>query len=100
MAHRYHIKNYMGVAFFIKSGFVKSPFESLSLTLIESFPEKAHIMLEKIQARLGSGTLEKALDKLDVDREYFLKVLMPNEHGYLVSLHNNFRGYNVHKEKI
>ena len=24
---------------------------------------------------------------------------MPNESGYLISLHNNFRGYNVHKEK-
>ena len=24
---------------------------------------------------------------------------MPNKNGLLISLHNNFRGYNVHKEK-
>ena len=27
------------------------------------------------------------------------RVLMPNKNGMLISLHNNFRGYNVNKEK-
>ena len=36
---------------------------------------------------------------LDKEREIFLDILLPNKNGMLISLHNNFRGYNVHKEK-
>ena len=100
MALKYHIKNYMGVAFFIKSETREIPFESTIIDPNRIFSRKgSYYALRKFKPDWAPGTLEKALDKLDVDREYFLKVLMPNEHGYLVSLHNNFRGYNVHKEK-
>ena len=40
-----------------------------------------------------------ALDILDGEREEFLNAILPSESGYLISLHNNFRGYNVYKEK-
>ncbi|MBI86511.1 MAG: hypothetical protein CMG63_00375 [Candidatus Marinimicrobia bacterium] len=100
MALEYHIKKYSGVAFFIDSETREVPFESTIIDPNRIFSRKgSYYALRKFKPDWAPGTLKKALDKLDADREYFLNVLMPNESGYLISLHNNFRGYNVHKEK-
>ena len=55
--------------------------------------------MRKFKPDWPPGNLKRALDILDGEREEFLNALMPGESGYLISLHNNFRGYNVYKEK-
>ena len=100
MALEYHIKKHQGIAFFIESETREIPFESTIIDPNRIFSRKgSYHALKKFKPDWASGTLKIALDKLDEDREHFLNVLMPDESGYLISLHNNFRGYNVHKEK-
>ena len=55
--------------------------------------------LRKFKPGWAPGTLKKALDEIDNEREEFLNILMPAKGGLLISLHNNFRGYNIYKEK-
>ena len=100
MALEYHIKKYQGIAFFIDSETREIPFQSTIIDPNRIFSRKgSYHALRKFKPHWPPGTLKKALDMLDVERKEFLNVLMPDESGYLVSLHNNFRGYNVYKEK-
>ena len=55
--------------------------------------------LRKFKPDWEPGTLKEALDIIDVERDVFLDILMPSKSGVLISVHNNFRGYNVHMEK-
>ena len=100
MALEYHIKKYQGVAFFIDSETREVPFQSTIIDPNRIFSRKgSYHALRKFKPDWPPGTLKKALDILDGEREEFLNILMPAEPGYLISLHNNFRGYNVYKEK-
>jgi len=100
MALEYHIKKYQGIAFFIDSETREIPFQSTIIDPNRIFSRKgSYHALRKFKPDWPPGNLKRALDILDGEREKFLSALMPGESGYLISLHNNFRGYNVYKEK-
>ena len=100
MALEYHIGLYDGLAFFIESETREIPFKSTIVDPNRIFSrDGAYYALRKFKPGWQPGTLKMALDEIDKERESFLDILMPNKNGLLISLHNNFRGYNVHKEK-
>ena len=100
MALEYHISLYNGLAFFIESETREIPFKSTIVDPNRIFSrDGAYYALRKFKPGWQPGTLKMALDEIDRERESFLDILMPNKNGLLISLHNNFRGYNVHKEK-
>ena len=100
MALEYHMKKYQGIAFFIDNETREIPFQSTIIDPNRIFSRRgSYHALRKFKPDWSPGSLKKALDILDREREEFLNVLMPSESGYIISLHNNFRGYNVHKEK-
>ena len=100
MALEYHIGLYNGLAFFIESETREIPFKSTIVDPNRIFSrDGAYYALRKFKPGWQPGTLKMALDEIDRARESFLDILMPNKNGLLISLHNNFRGYNVHKEK-
>ena len=100
MALEYHIGLYNGLAFFIESETREIPFKSTIVDPNRIFSrDGAYYALRKFKPGWQPGTLKMALDEIDKERESFLDILMPNKNGLLISLHNNFRGYNVHKEK-
>ena len=100
MALEYHIDRYGGIAFFIESKTREIPFESTMIDPNRIFSRKGtYHALRKFKPDWQPGTLKKALDIIDVERDAFLDILMPSKSGVLISVHNNFRGYNVHMEK-
>ena len=100
MALEYHIGLYDGLAFFIESETREIPFKSTIVDPNRIFSrDGAYYALRKFKPGWQPGTLKMASDEIDRERESFLDILMPNKNGLLISLHNNFRGYNVHKEK-
>ena len=100
MALEYHIDLYGGIAFFIDSRTREIPFESTMIDPNRIFSRKGtYHALRKFKPDWHPGTLKKALDIIDIERDAFLDILMPSKRGVLISVHNNFRGYNVHMEK-
>ena len=100
MALEYHIDRYGGIAFFIESRTREIPYESTMIDPNRIFSRKGtYHALRKFKPDWQPGTLKKALDIIDVERDAFLDILMPSKSGVLISVHNNFRGYNVHMEK-
>ena len=99
-ALEYHIDRYGGIAFFIESKTREIPFKSTMIDPNRIFSRKGtYHALRKFKPDWQPGTLKEALDIIDVERDSFLDVLMPSKSGVLISVHNNFRGYNVHMEK-
>ena len=100
MALEYHMQYYSGLAFFIKSKTREVPFKSTIIDPNRIFSRKgSYHALRKFKPDWPPGSLKMALDILDGEREEFLNAILPSGSGYLISLHNNFRGYNVYKEK-
>ena len=100
MALEYHIDRFGGIGFFIESKTREIPFESTMIDPNRIFSRKGtYHALRKFKPDWQPGTLKKALDFIDVERDAFLDILMPSKSGVLISVHNNFRGYNVHMEK-
>ena len=100
MALEYHIDRHGGIAFFIESKTREIPFKSTMIDPNRIFSRKGtYHALRKFKPDWQPGTLKKALDIIDVERDAFLDILMPSKRGVLISVHNNFRGYNVHMEK-
>ena len=100
MALKHHIKKYQGIAFFIASKTREVPFKKTIIDPNRIFSRNgAYHALRKFKPDWGSLVLEQTLDELDEERKVFLDILMPARGGKLISVHNNFRGYNVHKEK-
>ena len=58
----------------------------------------AYHALKKFKPNWEPNSLKDALDEIEIERERFLKSIMPLKNGVLVSVHNNFRGYNVKSE--
>ena len=100
MALEHHIKKYSGLAFFIDNESREVPYKSTIVDPNRIFSRNgSYHALRKFKPGWAPGTLKKALDEIDDEREDFLNILMPAKDGLLISLHNNFRGYNVYKEK-
>ena len=100
MALEHHVNRYGGIAFFIQSKTREIPFESTMIDPNRIFSRKGtYHALRKFKPDWQSGSLKKALDNIDIERDTFLDILMPSKSGVLISVHNNFRGYNVHMEK-
>ena len=100
MALEYHIDRFGGIGFFIESKTREIPFESTMIDPNRIFSRKGtYHALRKFKPDWQPGTLKKALDIIDAERNTFLDILMPSKRGVLISVHNNFRGYNVHIEK-
>ena len=100
MALRYHIQNYNGIAFFIDNKTREIPYKSTIVDPNRIFSRNGtYHALRKFQPGWAPGSLKKALDEIDLEREAFLNILMPPKGGLLIALHNNFRGYNVMDEE-
>ena len=99
MALEYHMKHYSGLAFFIKNKKREIPFQSTIIDPNRIFSrDGAYHALRKFQPNWSPEDLKDALDKIENDKKIFLDILMPIQNGLLISVHNNFRGYNVYKE--
>ena len=100
IALEHHVHHYGGIAFFIESKTREIPFESTMIDPNRIFSRKgAYHALRKFKPNWQSGALKRALDRIDNERDAFLEILMPSKDGVLISVHNNFRGYNVNSEK-
>ena len=100
MALEYHMQYYSGLAFFIKSKTREVPFKSTIIDPNRIFSRAgAYKALRKFKPDWSKRSLQNALDVIDNDRKLFLDAIMPRENALLISVHNNFRGYNVHREK-
>ena len=100
MALEYHMQYYSGLAFFIKSKTREVPFKSTIIDPNRIFSRAgAYKALRKFKPDWSKSSLQNALDVIEDDRKLFLEAIMPRENALLISVHNNFRGYNVHREK-
>ena len=100
MALEYHMQYYSGLAFFIKSKTREVPFKSTIIDPNRIFSRAgAYKALRKFKPDWSKRSLQNALDVIEDDRKLFLDAIMPKENALLISVHNNFRGYNVHREK-
>jgi len=100
MALEHHINNYPGLAFFIQNDNREIPYKSTIVDPNRIFSRTgAYHALRKFKPGWSRGMLKRALDEIDDGRSQFLNILLPDKDGLLVSVHNNFRGYNVFKEK-
>ena len=100
MALKHHIQNHNGIAFFIDNKTREIPYKSTIIDPNRIFSRNGtYHALRKFQPDWAPGSLKKALDEIDLEREAFLNILMPPKGGLLIALHNNFRGYNVMDEE-
>ena len=100
MALEYHMKYYSGLAFFIKNSMREIPYKSTIIDPNRIFSRNgAYHALRKFKPNWSRPSLQNALDEIENDGHLFLDAVMPKENGMLISVHNNFRGYNVHQEK-
>lgn len=99
MALNSHITDYPGIAFFIKNEEREIPYKSTIIDPNRLFSRiGAYHALKKFKPNWEPNSLKDALDEIEIERERFLKSIMPLKNGVLVSVHNNFRGYNVKSE--
>ena len=99
MALNNHMKNYSGIAFFIQNEQREIPFNSTIIDPNRIFSrEGSYHALKKFKSNWELNSLENALNEIDRERERFLKIIMPPKEGILISVHNNFRGYNIKSE--
>ena len=100
MALEYHIKHFAGLAFFIQNETREIPFKSTIVDPNRIFSRNgSYHALKKFKPGWQRGALKQALDEIDSVRTSFLDILMPGGNGRLIAVHNNFRGYNVNREK-
>ena len=100
MALEYHLENYGGTAFMIQNEKREISYKSTIVDPNRIFSRiGAYHALRKFKPGWEKGTLKKALDELDIDRIKFLDLLMPSKEALLISVHNNFRGYNIEHER-
>ena len=100
IALEHHVVHFGGIAFFVQSETREIPFESTMIDPNRIFSRKgAYHALKKFKPGWQPGTLKRALDLIDRERRAFLDILIPSKNGILISVHNNFRGYNVYREK-
>ena len=99
MALDYHISHFPGRAFFIQNDNREIPYLSTIIDPNRLFSRSgSYHSLKKFKPYWPPGTLKKALDDIERDRIEFLEIIMPKKEGILISVHNNFRGYNVKYE--
>ena len=99
MALDHHISHFPGKAFFIQNADREVPYLQTRVDPNRIFSRRgSYYALKKFKPYWPPGTLKKALDEIDKDRIQFLEIIMPNKDGVLISVHNNFRGYNVKYE--
>ena len=100
MALEHHIGHFQGVAFFIQNKNREIPYKSTIVDPNRIFSRSgAYHALRKFKPGWPRGVLKRSLDEIDEGRKKFLNILLPDNTGLLISVHNNFRGYNVFKEK-
>ena len=99
MALNSHIRQFQGVAFFIQNESREIPFKSTMVDPNRIFSRKgSYHALRKFQPKWRSDSLEIALNQIEIEREKLLRKIEPPKNGLLISVHNNFRGYNVNHE--
>jgi hypothetical protein len=99
LALNHHISHFPGKAFFIQNDDREIPYLSTIIDPNRIFSRRgSYLTLKKFKPYWPPGTLKKALDEIDTDRIQFLEKIMPTQNGVLISVHNNFRGYNVKYE--
>ncbi len=60
--------------------------------------EGAAANLKMLNPGWSSGQIAAVLNRLDRDREYFVRSILPPPGGLLIAVHNNRRGYSVKEE--
>ena len=99
MALEYHIKKYKGTAYFIinESREIKINGGIMDPNRIFSI-EGAKKNLHKYNPYWSASKKKKILEILNKDRDLLFLELFSNNQTLLVSLHNNFKGYNIKSE--
>ena len=99
MALNSHIRQFQGVAFFIQNESREIQFKTTMVDPNRIFSRKgSYHALRKFQPKWRSDSLETALNQIEIDSEKLLRKIEPPKNGLLISVHNNFRGYNVNHE--
>ncbi|HJM47978.1 MAG TPA: hypothetical protein QGH56_09210 [Candidatus Marinimicrobia bacterium] len=99
MAINYHLKHYNGTAFLIKSDEREVIYHNTKIDPNRIFSRSGSFRtLTKFKLEWAPGTIKKALNELDQERGQFLDMVFPDSGGILISVHNNFRGYNLRYE--
>lgn len=99
MALEYHINKYGGTAFFIMNNLRDVEFHGGLIDpnrIFSSYGAKRNI--HKYNPHWPATKKQQLLEGLNKDRQSFLKAIFPTNGGLLIALHNNYKGYNVHKE--
>ena len=94
-----HLKFYSGKGVFINSENREVDYLDTKIDPNRIFSRSGSFRtLKKFKPEWAPGTLKPALDRLDSQREKFLKKLFPDSLGLLIAVHNNSRGYSVKDE--
>ena len=99
MALEHHINRYGGTAFFIMNNLRDVEFHGGLIDpnrIFSSYGAKRNI--HKYNPHWPATKKQQLLEGLNKDRQSFLKAIFPTNGGLLIALHNNYKGYNVHKE--
>ena len=94
-----HLKFYSGKGFFINSEDREVDYLDTKIDPNRIFSRSGSFKtLKKFKPEWAPGTLKPALDRLDSQREKFLKKIFPDSTGLVIAVHNNSRGYSVKDE--
>ena len=99
MAILNHLKFYPGKGFFIDNEDREVDYLDTKIDPNRIFSRSgSYRTLKKFKPEWSPGTLKPELDKLDKQRDIFLKKIFPDSMGLIIAVHNNSRGYSVKDE--
>ena len=94
-----HLKKFPGKAFLIENDGREIPYYETMIDPNRVFSRNGALhTLKKFKPKWKDHNLMTALDHLDKEKNLFLSKILPDTSGVLITVHNNFRGYNVHQE--
>jgi hypothetical protein len=94
-----HLKTARGTAYLTTSGQRQFPLAGGRLDPNRMFSRAgAEANLKTLNPQLSPGRIAAALDRLDRERERFVRAILPPPGGLLIAMHNNARGYSVRDE--
>lgn len=94
-----YVNHNPSIAFFIQYSEREIPFKGTKVDPNRIFSTAgSNKALKKFKPNWDKNQFTEALTMLENGRKKFLDEIFPTNGGVLISLHNNFRGYNVHSE--
>jgi len=99
MALEDYVHHNPGIAYFIQYSEREVPFWDTKVDPNRIFSTVgSRKALQKFKTDWNNTQLNEAVSLIERERRSFLDEIFPTNGGLLISLHNNFRGYNVHSE--